>query len=105
MVRVARARARATCPTSTRDGLAHSSCLAAEEKEKKAMDVGKILSIGFVVLNFLVVGGGAYLAYSGTMGYSQSSISDVELNAEIEALRAELQTKPVVYSMETLIRT
>ena len=75
----------------------------AEEKEEKApsRDIGKILSIGFVVLNFIIVGGGAYLVYEGTMGLEQSSISEAQLNAEISELRATLQTKPVVYSMET----
>lgn len=76
--------------------------MAEEEKEKgSGPDIGKILSIALVVLNFAVVGGGAYLAYLGTLGHERKSVSDNELNAEINELRAKLQTKPVVYSMDT----
>lgn len=78
------------------------SRMAEEEKDQgPGIDIAKILSIGFVVLNFAVVGGGAYLVYAGTLGHEQASISSVELNAEIEALRRELQTTPVIYNMET----
>lgn len=67
----------------------------------KKLDLKKMLSIVFVVVNFGVVGGGAYLAYAGTLGHVNPSISDEELNEEINKLRTELQTTPVTFAMET----
>jgi flagellar protein FliL len=65
------------------------------------MGVKKILTIALIVGNFLIVGGGAYLTYLGTLGQERPSLSNAELDAEIVALRKELQTTPVTYSMET----
>ena len=75
--------------------------MAEEQTEKSGPDLGKLLSLGFIVLNLVIVGGGAYLVYAGTLGVKKHSVSNEELNAEIDALRAELQTTPVIYTMET----
>jgi len=66
----------------------------------KKVDVKKMMSVVFIVLNLVVVGGGAYLTYAGTLGHHKSSISETELNSEITKLREELQTTPVTFNME-----
>lgn len=70
-------------------------------QEPKKRDIGKILKWGFAVFNLLIVSGGAYLVYAGTLGHEYKSATEAQLNREIASLRASLQTKPVVYTMET----
>jgi len=66
----------------------------------KKLDIKKMMGLGFMVINMVVVGGGAYLAYAGTLGHAKPSISNEELSSEIKKVRAELQTTPVTYHME-----
>jgi flagellar protein FliL len=61
----------------------------------------KVLSLAFLVINLVVVGGGAFLTYAGTLGHVKPSLGEAELNSEIADLRKSLQTEPVMYSMET----
>lgn len=68
--------------------------------QPKKRDVRKILSIAFTLLNFLIVGGGAYLVYAGTLGHEYQSTTNNELMREIASLRASLQTKPVIYQLD-----
>jgi len=71
----------------------------AEEKKPKKKDLGKILVMAFVILDLLVVGVGAFLVYSSTIGYEYPSVSESELNKELIEFRKSLQMKPVFYSM------
>ena len=70
-----------------------------EKKPKK--DMGKILGLVFMLLNFVVLGAGAFLVYSSTIGYTPPQVSNEDLNKEIEEFRKSLQGKPIVYTMET----
>jgi flagellar protein FliL len=70
-------------------------------QEKPPLNIKKILGIIFVVVNFLVVGGGAFATYAATIGYVPKVVSEKELNDSYEKLRAELQAEPIMYTMET----
>lgn len=72
----------------------------AQAPEGKKLDVKKMMGIVFIVINLVVVGGGAFLVYAGTLGHKNPSISEAELSSEINKLREELQTTPVTYGME-----
>lgn len=67
----------------------------------KRLNIKKIMSISFVVANFIVVSSGAYMTYAGTLGNNLKAVSNDELNQEIIELRKTLQTTPVTYTMET----
>lgn len=69
-------------------------------QEKPKLDFKKILGLVFVVLNFTVVGGGAFLVYSGTLGHQSPKATEEELNSEMVKLRKILDEPPVMYSMD-----
>ena len=73
----------------------------AEEQEKPKMNIKKILTIGFVALNFLVVSSGAYLTYAGTLGYKTASVANEKLDKELVEFRKSLEEEPILYTMET----
>ena len=73
----------------------------AEEEKKEQKDLGKILGLAFVLLDLVVVGVGAFLVYSATLGYEKPSVSNEELNKELIEFQKSLQNKPILYSMET----
>ena len=73
----------------------------AEEEKKEGKDLGKILGLVFFVVDLLIVGGGAFLVYTSTIGYEKPSISNEELNKEIEAFHKTLQNNPIMYTMDT----
>lgn len=63
---------------------------------------GKFLGLLLAVGNMAVLGGGAFLAYKGTLGYQAPSIREPQA---MEALRKEralasLKSEPILYSME-----
>lgn len=74
----------------------------AEEAAEQPKSNGKMMGIVFMVVNLLVTGGGAFLVFASTIGYTAPTISDEALNQELEEFRKSLQTEPVVYNMETL---
>lgn len=57
-----------------------------EEQPKKKFDLAKILGIVMIVGNFAVIGGGAYLTYQNTMGYSPAVLREP---AAIEQLKTD----------------
>lgn len=69
---------------------------------KPGMDFKKILKIGFIVLNIVVVGGGAYLTYAGTLGHKPKVVFERELASLHEGLQKELSLEPIMYTMETI---
>lgn len=69
--------------------------------EKPGLDIKKILGIVFVVLNFAVIGTGAYATYAATLGYVPKVASEKELSESFEKMRAQLQAEPIMYTMET----
>lgn len=70
-------------------------------QEKPKFDIRKILKLVFVVLNCAVVGGGAYLAFMGTLGHQTPKAFEEELNRDLVEFRKQLEEPPVLYSMDT----
>ncbi|MCB0363861.1 MAG: flagellar basal body-associated FliL family protein [Bdellovibrionaceae bacterium] len=76
--------------------------MAEEEGSKKPKkDMGKILTLAFMVVNLGVLGGGAFLVYSSTLGHKPAVSTEEELNKELVEFRKSLQQNPVMYTMET----
>lgn len=71
------------------------------EEQKKPKDLGKLLNLGLLAINFLVIGIGGYLVYVSTLGYQSPYITEKELNKEIQQFRESLHGDPVIYSMDT----
>lgn len=69
---------------------------------KPGMDFKKIATLGFIVLNLIVTGGGAYLVYAGTLGYQPKVANERELASIHENLQKELEVSPILYTMETI---
>lgn len=67
------------------------------KKEKK--DIGKLLGLVFMAVNLVVIGGGAYLVFSSTIGYKSPVITEDELNKELVEFREKLQENAVVFTM------
>lgn len=67
---------------------------------KPGRDLKKLMVLVFAVINFTVVGGGAYLVYAGTLGHNTKSASEEELSQAMTELRKKLDEVPVMYSME-----
>jgi len=75
----------------------------AEEKEaaaKPAINFKKILAIAFVAVNFITLGGGAYLVYAGTLGHESAIAKEADLNSELIEFRKSLEVAPVIYTMD-----
>ena len=76
--------------------------MAEEDKEEKPkIDVKKLMAIVFVVLNVVVVGGGAYLVYAGTLGYKTAKASNDELMEKLKEYRKSVEAPSILYSMDT----
>lgn len=68
---------------------------------KPGLDLKKIATLGFIVVNLVVTGGGAYLTYASTLGYKQKVVSERDLASIRETLQKELELEPILYTMET----
>jgi flagellar FliL protein len=81
---------------------ADAGAAKAEGAAGKKLDLGKILLPLFALLNFAVLGGGAFLVYSSTIGYHHPSVREPAAFKELEKARegkgfgdAVLYTMPV----------
>ena len=72
----------------------------AEESEKPKGNIKKFLGLAFIVINFVVVGGGAYLAYAGTLGYRSPALLEADLNKEMIQFQESLAQPPILYTMD-----
>jgi flagellar FliL protein len=72
-----------------------------QEQEKPKRDLGKIITLVFLIMNFSVVGTGAFLVFSSTIGHKAKVTSEEELNRELVEFRKSLQQKPVMYALDT----
>jgi flagellar FliL protein len=76
----------------------------AEEKEKAAekppMNLKKMLSIMFAVVNCVVVGGGTYMAYAGTLGFRTPKALEEDLNREMVEFRKSQEEPAILYAMD-----
>ncbi len=75
----------------------------AEDKGAEApkKDLKKFAALGFAGLNIAVLCLGAFLVYSSTLGKEQPSVTNSELNREIDSFLEELRKDPVMFTMET----
>ena len=75
---------------------------ARAEGEKKKFDTAKIMLPLFVVVNFAVLGAGAFMTHQATLGWVRPSVREP---AAIEQLKAERETEgvrdSVLYTMPT----
>lgn len=74
--------------------------MAEEQGAKPPKDTTKILTLGFMALNILVLAAGVYMVFVSTIGYTSPSVSEGQLTAELDAFRERLRSKPVMYTME-----
>ncbi len=72
----------------------------AEEAEKPKGNSKKLLALIFIVANFTIVGGGAYLAYAGTLGYRSPALLEADLDKEMIQFRKSLEQPPILYTMD-----
>lgn len=78
-----------------------SGAAPAGASEKK-FDVKKIAAAGFILMNLVVTGGGAYLAYAATLGWQRPSVREPAAIKELEALRdSEGVRESILYTMPT----
>ena len=73
---------------------------AKEAAPAKPKNSGMILQIAFAVLNLAVMGGGAYLVYASTIGYSHPAITEQKMQAELASMEADTGDAPLIYTME-----
>lgn len=73
-----------------------------EAKQKKPLNMVLILQIVFAVVNLAVLGGGAYLVYSATLGWHAPSITEEQLADQHEKDRHDESKNPgpLIYTME-----
>lgn len=80
--------------------------MAEEKKEgqpaKKPIDKMMLLSVGFAVINLIVLGSGVYMAYMGTLGWHPPTITEEQLAAEHEKAQTtnNVESGPLLYTME-----
>jgi len=70
------------------------------DSEQPKRDIGKILLLAYITLNLSAMAVGSYLVYMATVGYVTPAKRSAELDREIAAFRAELQERPLVYTMD-----
>jgi len=74
--------------------------MAAEESGGKFREnMGKTLTMAFIGLNLLVLGGGVFLVFSSSLGYKEPVSTEEDLNRELIEFRKTLRQKPVFYTM------
>jgi flagellar protein FliL len=76
----------------------------AQAENKKKLDTGLILQVVFAVLNLAVVGGGAFMVYSSTLGWESPKITEQQLeDAKDDVDDSKLtDASPLIYTMDKL---
>jgi flagellar FliL protein len=69
---------------------------------KPRPNIGKILGLGFAVLNLVVCGGGAFVIYTQTIGYQDPKISNQEALRELAEFHQRMESQPSMYNMDPL---
>ena len=72
----------------------------AQQAPANSSKMGKILGIGFAVLNLVVTGGGAFLVYKSTLGWESPQITELSSQAELSNKVEEQYNEPLIYTME-----
>jgi flagellar FliL protein len=68
----------------------------------KPLDKGLILAVAFAVINIIVIGGGAYMTFMGTLGFHPPKITEQQLADEKEHGHGAAQedSGPLLYTMD-----
>lgn len=79
--------------------------MAAEQQKPegaapKPKNMGLILQIVFAVINLAVMGGGSYLVYASTIGWTNPSITEEASEVELASEAEEASAGPLVFTME-----
>lgn len=83
------------------DANAGSGAAAPAASEKK-FDFKKFAVAGFVVLNLVVTGGGAFLVFAATLGWQRPSVREPAALKELEVVRdSEGVREGILYTMPT----
>lgn len=69
------------------------------EEKSKSLNLGLIMKIGFVVINSIMTGGGAYLAYASTIGWESPTLTEEKLMRDIASVKEE-DLAPFIYTMD-----
>lgn len=76
-----------------------------EKAKKKPMNVKALLTSVLLVTNLAVVGGGMYLVFAATLGYTPPAVKEAELKqlrqVASEAMEATPE-EPLIYTMEKI---
>lgn len=71
------------------------------DKAKKGLNVGLLMKLVFAIANLGVTGGGAYLVYASTIGWTSPTITETDLRTEEEKKAdSERQLAPFIYTMD-----
>ncbi len=73
---------------------------AAKDNPKKKVDLGKILTIVFIILNVVITGGGAFLVFKSTLGWHAPVYTDEMATEKLQAEQKELEKLPLIFTME-----
>jgi flagellar FliL protein len=71
-----------------------------EQPAAKPKNLGIILTVIFAVLNFGVVGGGAYLVYASTLGWHSPKISEEMVQTEMASKSEDERYAPYIFTMD-----
>lgn len=63
-------------------------------------NLGKILQLVFVIINFVMMGAGGYMVYASTIGWKNPSISEEMAERELASTSREVDLAPLVYTMD-----
>lgn len=81
----------------------------AEDKKKaeapvaeggKAKNLGTILTAVFAVVNLAILGGGAFLVYSSTIGWQSPEITETMLEKDMSAEADDARYAPYIFTMD-----
>ena len=73
--------------------------MADEAPAKSARNIKKILGFAFAGVNLAVLGLGAYLVYSSTLGYVPKKLSNEQAERDLASFEESLRGNPVLYTM------
>lgn len=71
-----------------------------QEQTAPKRNLGKILQIGFAVLNLAVMGFGAYLVYASTIGWESPQVTEESADRELASVADNFDFEPMVYTMD-----
>ncbi len=74
----------------------------AKPSSPSSSKLGKLFGPVFFGINLAILGGVVFYIYTQTLGFEPKSLSEQQALHELEEFHKELDTKPAVYTMDTL---